>query len=196
MGREHEALFGRSPKNRVAPSRRSVEEIKRLSTSYRSEPLRVPASSLLPAQTSGRSQEQLPCEVLSVLFMRLFLSERQVHSGLSLISPGQLLTLFQRLNEMYARVAARHFGSFQVQLGQFPRPAERFTIRHNLANHSPFVCSARRQRLWVQQESLCSSCSSAITPGSKNSIAWHNASGEVRNIVEGRTLGCHNHTGK
>src|ERR1700758_1948890 len=30
---------------------------------------------------------------VSVLFMRLFLSERHVRSGLSLISPGQLLTL-------------------------------------------------------------------------------------------------------
>src|SRR6266478_6880937 len=30
---------------------------------------------------------------VSVLFMRLFLSEQQVHSGLSLISPGQPLTL-------------------------------------------------------------------------------------------------------
>src|SRR6267154_3838925 len=105
-------------------------------------------------------------------------------------------TLFQGLNKMYARVAARHFRSFQVQLCQFPRPAERFTVRHNLANHSPFVCSACRQRLWVQQESLCSSCSSAITPGRKNSIAWHNASAEERDIVEVRTLGCHNHTGK
>src|SRR5437879_10101356 len=101
-----------------------------------------------------------------------------------------------RLNKVYASVAARHFRSFQVQLCQFLRSPERFTVRHNLANHSPFVCSARRQRLWVQQESLRSSCSSAITPDSKNSIAWHNASGEVRNIVEGRTLGCHNHTGK
>src|SRR5437870_13069607 len=97
-------------------------------------------------------------------------------------------TLFQGLNKVYASVAARHFRSFQVQLCQFPAPAERFTVRHNLANHSPFVCSARRQRLWVQQECLCSSCSNAITPGSKNSIARHNASGEVRNIVEGRTL--------
>src|SRR6266567_84230 len=80
-------------------------------------------------------------------------------------------TLFQGLNKVYACVAARHFRSLQVQLCQFPRPAERFTVRHNLANHSPFVCSARHQRLWVQQECLCSSCTSAITPGSKNSIA-------------------------
>src|SRR3984893_4153793 len=97
---------------------------------------------------------------------------------------------------VYACVAARHFRSFQVQHCQFPRSAERFTVRHNLANHSPFLCSARRQRLWVEQESLCTSCSSAITPGSENSVAWHNASGEVRNVVEGRTLAGHNHTGK
>src|ERR1700730_14664304 len=32
-------------------------------------------------------------EVLSVRFTRLSLSERQIHSGLSLISPGQPLTL-------------------------------------------------------------------------------------------------------
>src|SRR6476646_9801184 len=85
-------------------------------------------------------------------------------------------TLFQGLNKVYSRVAACHFRSFQVQLCQFPRSAERFTVRHNLANHSPFVCSARRQRVWVWQESLCSCCSSRITPCSNNSIAWHNAS--------------------
>src|SRR5207253_3726233 len=34
---------------------------------------------------------------VSVLFMRLFLSERQAHSGLSLISPGQPLTLPQAI---------------------------------------------------------------------------------------------------
>jgi hypothetical protein len=33
-------------------------------------------------------------------------------------------------------------------------------------------------------------------PGGKDSIARHNASGEIPNIVEGRTLGRHNHTGK
>src|SRR5205085_10241465 len=97
---------------------------------------------------------------------------------------------------MYARVATRYFRSFQVQLSQFLRSAECLIVRHNLANHSPFVCSARPQRLWVEQERLSSSCSSAITPRRKDSIARHNASSEVRNIVEGRTLGCDNHTGK
>src|ERR1700736_227846 len=46
-------------------------------------------------------------EEVSELFMRLFLSERQVHSGPSLISPGQPLTLPQatvhsRLRGQYA----------------------------------------------------------------------------------------------
>src|SRR6266850_2670286 len=88
-------------------------------------------------------------------------------------------TLFQGLNEMYARIAAGHFGSLQVQLRQFPCPTERLTVRHNLRDHAPFVCSARSQRLWVEQERLRSSRSGAITPRSKDSVAGHNASREV-----------------
>ncbi len=65
---------------------------------------------------------------------------------------------------MHARVAARHFWSLQVQLGQFPRPTERLTVRHNFCNHSPFVCSTRRQRPGIEQEGLRSPCSTAITP--------------------------------
>src|ERR1700738_2233624 len=44
-------------------------------------------------------------EEVSVLFMRLFLSERQLHSGLSLISPGQPLTLPQAT--VHSRLPAR-----------------------------------------------------------------------------------------
>src|SRR5580700_6968180 len=51
--------------------------------------------------------------------------------------------LLQRLNKVDAGVAARYFRSFQVQLGEFARPAERFALRHNLGNHSPFVCGTR-----------------------------------------------------
>src|SRR6266478_1508762 len=57
--------------------------------------------------------------------------------------------LLQRLNKVDARVAARHFRSFQVQFGEFARPAERLTARHNFGNHSPFVRGTRRERLWI-----------------------------------------------
>src|ERR1700731_3135532 len=90
--------------------------------------------------------------------------------------------LLQRLNKVDARVAARHFRSFQVQLGEFARPAERLTARHNFGNHSPFVRGTRRERLWIQQEGLRSSRSSAITPGGKDSVAGRNAGGEVGHI--------------
>src|SRR5207302_10494024 len=97
---------------------------------------------------------------------------------------------------MYARVAAGHFGSLQVQLGQFPCPGQRLTVRHNLCNHSPFVRGLRRERLWVEQERLRSSRTSTITPGGEDSVTWYNAASEMRHIMEGCTLGRHNHTGK
>src|SRR5580704_15014428 len=104
--------------------------------------------------------------------------------------------LLQRLNKVDAGVAARNFRSLQVELGQFPRPTECFTVRHNFGNHSPFICGTRRERLWVQQECLRSSCSRAITPGGKDSVAGRNARGEMGHILEGRTLRRHNYTGK
>src|ERR1700719_3613497 len=97
---------------------------------------------------------------------------------------------------MYARIAAGHFGSLQVQLGQFPCSGQRLTVRHNLGNHSPFVRGLRGERLWVEQESLRSSRSSAITPRGEDSVARHNASREVRDIVEGRALAGDNHVGQ
>src|SRR4029077_15401672 len=102
----------------------------------------------------------------------------------------------QGLNEVYAGVAARHFWSLQVELGQFPGPAERLAVWHNFGNHSPFICGTRRYRLWIQQECLRSSCSGAITPGGEDSVTRHNAAREMRHIVEGRTLGRHNHIRK
>src|ERR1700731_341723 len=104
--------------------------------------------------------------------------------------------LLQRLNKVDARVAARHFRRFQVQLGEFAHPAERLTARHNFGNHSPFVRGTRRERLWIQQERFRSSRSSAITPGGKDSVAGRNARGEVGHILEGRSIRRHNHTGK
>src|ERR1700730_8848941 len=104
--------------------------------------------------------------------------------------------LFQRLNEVDACVSASHLRSLQVQFGQFPRPTERLTVRHNLGNYSPFACSTRRQRLRVEQERLRSSRSRAITPGGKDSVTGSNPRGEVSHILEGRILPCHNHTGK
>src|SRR6266576_2259416 len=53
--------------------------------------------------------------------------------------------------------------------------------------------NSRRERLWIQQKRLRSSRPGAITPRSKDSVARHNASREVRNIVEGRTLAGDNH---
>jgi hypothetical protein len=66
------------------------------------------------------------------------------------------------------------------------RSTQRLTIRYHLCNHSPFVRNSRRDRLGVQQKGLCSSCSRPITPGREEAVAGHNASGEVRGIVEGR----------
>src|SRR5207302_7210358 len=103
---------------------------------------------------------------------------------------------FQGLNEVDARVSAGHFGSLQVQLGQFSRSTERLTVRHNLGNHSPFVRGLRPERLWIQQERLRSSRSRAITPRGKDSVTGRDPRAEVRHIPEGRTLPCHNYTGK
>src|SRR5258706_10396180 len=97
---------------------------------------------------------------------------------------------------MYACVAARHFRSLQVELGQFPCPTERLTVRHNFGNDSPFVRGSGRERLWVEQERLRSSCSGAITPRGKDSVARRNASREMRDIVKGRILAGHNHVGQ
>src|SRR5439155_693730 len=96
-------------------------------------------------------------------------------------------------NKVYARVAARHLRSLQVQSRQFPRATKRLAVRHNFRNHSPFIGGPRRQRLWVEQKRLRSSRSSAITPRGKDSVARHNARGEVRHILESRTLGGLNH---
>src|SRR5579862_24181 len=104
--------------------------------------------------------------------------------------------LLQRLNKVDARVAARDFRRFQVELGQFACPTECLTARHHFSNHSPVVSGTRRERLWVQQERLRSSRSSAITPGGKDSVAGRNARGEVGHILEGRTIRRHNYTGK
>src|ERR1700739_2473070 len=97
---------------------------------------------------------------------------------------------------MYARIAAGHFGSLQVQLGQFPRPTERLAIRHNFGNHSPFIGRASRERLWIKKERLRSSRSRAITPGGENSVAGRNALGEVGHVLESRAICRHNYTGK
>src|SRR5579864_3039236 len=104
--------------------------------------------------------------------------------------------LLQRLNKVDAGIAARNFRRFQVQLGECVRPAERLTAQHNFSNHSPFVSGTRREWLWVQQERLRSSRSSAITPGGKDSVAGRNARGEVGHILERRTIRRHNYTGK
>ena len=97
---------------------------------------------------------------------------------------------------MYACVAARHLWSLQVQPSQFPRSTDGLPVRHHFGNHSPFVCGARRQWLWIKEKSLRSSRARAITPCRKDSVTGHNSSCEVGNILEGRTLSSHNYIGK
>jgi hypothetical protein len=48
----------------------------------------------------------------------------------------------------------------------------------------------------VEQERLGSPCSSAITPRRKDSVAGHDTYGEMPDILERRTLGCHDHVRK
>src|SRR4029077_10122940 len=104
--------------------------------------------------------------------------------------------LLQWSNEMDARVAARYFRSLQVQRGQFPRPTERLAVRHDFCHDAPFICGTSWQRPWVEQERLGSSCSSAIAPRRKDSVAGHHTHGEVPNIMETRAFARHNHVRK
>jgi hypothetical protein len=94
---------------------------------------------------------------------------------------------------VHACVAASHFRYLEVQSGEFPRSAERLSIRHYFGNHTPVVRGTRFQRLWIQQERLRSPRTSAITSCGKDSIAWHNAASEMRHIVEGRAFAGDNH---
>src|SRR5258708_8347746 len=91
------------------------------------------------------------------------------------------------MNEVHARVAASHFRYLEVQSSEFPRSAERFSVRHNFGNHAPFVRGTRCQRLWIQQERLRSPRTSAITPRSKDAVTRNNPSPELCPIVQGRT---------
>src|SRR5580658_10664263 len=100
------------------------------------------------------------------------------------------------MNEVHACIAARHLRHLEVQDGEFPRSAERLSVRNDFGNDSPFVRGARRQRLWVQQKRFGPPCSSAITPRRKYSIPWHDASREVGDVVESRTLACDDHVGQ
>src|SRR5580698_1886965 len=97
---------------------------------------------------------------------------------------------------MYARIAARYLRRFQIKRGQLARPAESLTVRNDLGNHPPFIRSTRREGLWVEQERLCPSRSSAIAPRGKNAIAGHNTRGEVAYVLERRTLGRNNDVGQ
>src|SRR5580704_10668140 len=105
-------------------------------------------------------------------------------------------TLFQRLNEVYTGVAACHLRCLQVLLGQFARPTQCLAVWHYLSDNSPLVRGSSRNRLWVQQKCLSSSCSGAIAPGREDSVARHDTAGEMRHIMEGRTVGRHDDTGK
>jgi hypothetical protein len=47
--------------------------------------------------------------------------------------------------------------------------------------------------MWIQQESLGSTRSGAITPRRKDPVPGNNAASEVRQIMEGRIFGSHDH---
>jgi hypothetical protein len=72
----------------------------------------------------------------------------------------------------------------------------RFTIWHYFRDHSPFLGRARRQRLRVEKERFGSSCSGAITPRGKDSVAGHDARRVVPPVLDGRSLCRHNHIGE
>src|SRR5207245_5800685 len=48
---------------------------------------------------------------------------------------------------------------------------------------------------WFQQKRLGPSYTCSVTPGSEDSVTWHYATGEVRQIIEGRPFSSHNHVG-
>jgi hypothetical protein len=63
----------------------------------------------------------------------------------------------------------------------------------------PSTSTARgtcRQRLWIQQERLRSSRSSAVTPCRKDAVTGRNARREMRDILESRALRCHDYAGR
>jgi hypothetical protein len=88
--------------------------------------------------------------------------------------------LFQRLNEMHTRIAACHLRRLQVPLGQFARPTQCLAVWHYLSDNSPLVRGSSRNRLRVQQKCLSSTCSSAIAPCCKDSVARRYTAGEMR----------------
>ena len=100
------------------------------------------------------------------------------------------------MNEVHARVEPRHFRYLEIQSGEFPRSAERLSVRHNFGNHSPFVSRTCCQRLWIQQERLRSPRTRAIAPRGKDAVAGNNASSEVWQIVDARPFTRHDHIRK
>jgi hypothetical protein len=81
---------------------------------------------------------------------------------------------------MYARMAAGHFGSLQLQLGHLSCSGQRLAVRHNLSNHSPFLRGLRRERLWVEQERLRSSRASVPKALASNA--------GIGDVAEGREI--------
>ena len=51
-------------------------------------------------------------------------------------------------------------------------------VWHYLSDNSPLVRGSSRNRLWVQQKCLSSSCSGAIAPGREDSVARHDPAGD------------------
>jgi len=87
------------------------------------------------------------------------------------------------MNKVHARVAPRHFRYLEIQGGEFPRSAERLSVRDNFGNHTPFARSTRGQRLWIQQERLRSPRTGAITPCGEDPITGNNASSAQGKVV-------------
>src|SRR5437870_5481659 len=87
-------------------------------------------------------------------------------------------------------------GAFKYNLANSRARGSALPFGTTSAITPPFVRGLRRERLWVEEERLRPSRSSAITPHGKDSVARHNASREVRDIVEGRTLAGDDHVGQ
>src|SRR5215813_12957149 len=116
-------------------------------------------------------------EVFFVLFMRILLSERQVHSWLALISRGRPPTLLRATvrSQLLARCApsavecsARACCGASLPAPSStarPIPAPDWAPYRSVQPRQPLPMRARYapQRLWGQQERLRSCCSSAIT---------------------------------
>src|SRR5690348_1703454 len=87
-------------------------------------------------------------------------------------------------------------GAFKYNLANSRARTRALPFGTTSATTTPFVRRLRLERLWIEQERLRSSRSSAITPRGKDSVARRNPRGEVGHILKGRAICRHNYTGK